>query len=168
MINKKTYHELLTLKDIEEGQLAVVEENHTVYEYKDKKWSKKDLSANGEKLTLYGLNKLIIPQMPTLTEETIEKKKEIINEFVEKVKGSYYMLLGRELNYYTFFAINSKAEDRISNELIDCLSNLGEIKSIDLVCNNDEPTLECWVCDENKNASVLYFFDWTEGTIECQ
>lgn len=168
MLTVENYNKLVNLKNVSDGELAVTDDTHQVYQYKDNKWIEKDMNEESRKLTLYGLNKMIVAQMPSLTAKELEEKKKLITSFVTEIQGKYYLLLNKELNYYTFFAIQPTSEAEIYNELIECLASFGKIKSIDLVCQGDDSALECWICDENNNASVFYFFDWTEGTIECK
>lgn len=168
MYTVENYNKLVDLKNISDGELVITNDTHQIYQFKDNKWIKKDMNEESKKLTLYGLNKLIVAQMPSLTTKELEEKKKLITEFVAKIQGKYYLLLSKELNYYTLFAIQLGAKTEICNELIQCLASFGEIKSIDLVHQDTDSALECWVCDKNNNASVFYFFDWTEGTIECK
>jgi hypothetical protein len=93
-------------------------------------------------------------------------KAELISEYVAE-HGNYYMLLGRDINYYTLFARKPSIElPEIENEVIECLKYLGSIKAIDL--NEDKTALEIWVTLENNEAMMLLFFDYTEGVIICQ
>ena len=164
----ENYNKLVDLKNISDGELVITDDTHQIYQFKDNKWIEKDMNEESKKLTLYDLNKLIVAQMPSLTTKELEEKKKLITDFVAEIQGKYYLLLSKELNYYTLFAIQSDVETEICNELIQCLASFGEIKSIDLVHQDTDSALECWVCDKNNNASVFYFFDWTEGTIECK
>lgn len=168
MYTIENYDKLADLRNVSDGELAILVDTHQVYQFKDNKWIEKDMNEESKKLTLYGLNKLIVAQMPSLTTKELEEKKKLVTDFVTEIQGKYYLLLSKELNYYTLFAIQSGAKAEIYNELIQCLLSFGEIKSIDLVQQNNDSALECWVCNKNNNASVFYFFDWTEGTIECK
>ena len=173
MINIDTYHNLMRIKNKEQGDLALVKENGTIYKYENEHWNKQEISVNKEasqKLTLYGLNKMIIPQMPSLTEEELtHKQKDIISFVMECLKntgGKYFLLLSRDIGYYTLFNTQySLAENSIADEIYECLESIGEIKSIEPTEDND--AIEIWVVDSNNNAEPFYLFDWTEGTIEC-
>lgn len=173
MINIDTYHNLMRIKNKEQGELALVKENGTIYKYENEHWNKQEISANKEasqKLTLYGLNKMIIPQIPSLTEEELtHKQKDIISFIMECLKntgGKYFLLLSRDIGYYTLFNTQySLAENSIADEIYECLEAIGEIKSIEPTEDND--AIEIWVVDSNNNAEPFYLIDWTEGTIEC-
>ena len=168
MCTVENYDKLADLKNISDGELVILDDTHQVYQFKDNKWIEKDMNEESKKLTLYGLNKLIVAQMPSLTTKELGEKKKLITDFVTEIQGKYYLLLSKELNYYTLFAIQPSTKAKICDELIQCLFSFGRIKSIDLVHQDNDSALECWVCDRNNNASVFYFFDWTEGTIECK
>lgn len=173
MINIDTYHNLIRIKNKEQGELALVKENGTIYKYENGHWNKQEISANKEasqKLTLYGLNKIIIPQLPSLTEEQLaHKQKDIISFIMKCLKntgGKYFLLLSRNIGYYTLFNTqHSLAENSIADEIYECLKTIGEIKSIEPT--EDNSAIEIWVVDSNNNAEPFYLIDWTEGTIEC-
>lgn len=124
-------------------------------------------AAGSLNLSLYDLNKQVIAQLPDLTPEEIELKAGLIFEYVAK-HGNYYMLLGRDINYYTLFVRKETTAELpiIESEVIECLKYLGSIKAIDL--NEDGTALELWVVLENNEAMMLLFFDYTEGVIVCQ
>lgn len=174
MINIDTYHNLMRIKNKEQGELALVKENGTIYKYEDGHWNKQEISANKEasqKLTLYGLNKMIIPQMPSLTEEELTHKQKDITSFImeclKNTGGKYFLLLSRDIGYHTLFNTQySLAENSIVDEIYKCLEAIGEIKSIEPTEDND--AIEIWVVDSNNNAEPFYLIDWTEGTIECK
>ena len=174
MINIDTYHNLMRIKNKEQGELALVKENGTIYKYENEHWNKQEISTNKEasqKLTLYGLNKMIIPQIPSLTEEELtHKQKDIISFVMECIKntgGKYFLLLSRDIGYYTLFNMQYSLEkNSIVDEIYKCLEAIGEIKSIEPTEDND--AIEIWVVDSNNNAEPFYLIDWTEGTIECK
>ena len=122
--------------------------------------------ANGSiNLSLYDLNKQIISQLPEMDDEKIQKAKETITEYVGSRK--YFMLLGRELNYYTLFSRTPSTElPTIADEVIDCLRYVGTPKGVDLT--EDGSAIEMWITNEEGESFLLMFFDYTEGVIVCQ
>lgn len=77
------------------------------------------------------------------------------------------MLLGRELNYYTLFFKEDHPNniETIGEGVIDCLSHIGKIKSIEET--EDKGAVEIWVQHEDA-ITVLYFFLYDQGVIKCK
>lgn len=129
--------------------------------------------------TLYELNKnLVEKQVPVLTQDQMEEKKELVQSFINKTQNNYYMLLCSENKDYTIFHRNRKSNngefldlcegydgDRIEKVLIDeCLPNRGQVKSISLTENED--AIEIWISID-KESFVYYFFPYDTALIEC-
>lgn len=119
-------------------------------------------------MDIYNLNKQIINQLPMLTEDALIEKKILVREFILNTKNKYYMLLCRDINYYTLFAID---EYQNSNELLEnimfdeCITQqLGEIKSIELT--EDGGAIEIWYTAHD-DSYVIYFFPYDAGVIVC-
>lgn len=151
-----TYSELLALKNHEEDEIILVKETDQYYICKDNQWM---LYIPEEKtcpaLTLYELNKMIMAKFKTYSEEDILKSKEDIRKYVDNTNGFSYMLLCNDLRYYTVFIKDESYEEAIEDVLIECLNNLGEIKSIDFTNEND--AIEIWFYREDE-LYVSYFF----------
>ena len=103
--------------------------------------------------------------MPDYTEEQKKAAIDIINNFAND--GTFYMLLGRELNYYTLFFKEDHPNniETIGEGVIDCLSHIGKIKSIEET--EDKGAVEIWVQHEDA-ITVLYFFLYDQGVIKCK
>ena len=116
-------------------------------------------------MSLYDLNKQIVMQQADLDEAGRQTAIALINNYVKSDK--FFMLLGKEIGYYTVFMRESIAitNETIGEAVIDCLNSIGTIKSIDKLENND--AIEIWVVKENE-PTVLYFFPYNEGVIICQ
>lgn len=114
-------------------------------------------------MSMYELNKCVVRQLPSMTEERLAAAGDLINSFQKENK--YFMLLGRDLDYYTIFQTKENMEETMGEAVIDCLSNLGDIKAIDLT--PEEQTIEIWIT-QNSEAYVLYLFNYDEGVILCQ
>ena len=82
-----------------------------------------------------------------MTEEEIIKKKDLLNTFCQNNKEyNFFAMLSWELHYFTvfiknYFNINYK-DETLGEAVIDCLSYIGDIKSIELGDYND---VEIWV-----------------------
>lgn len=123
-----------------------------------------NMSEMNSELNLYDLNKQLVPQLPTLNEEQVISAKAVILDYVCKTQESYYMLLCHELRYFTVFAMNAHSEENVEDALLDCLSYVGEVKSIE---SNGE-AVEIWVVLPTGEAHVMYFFNYESGVIQCQ
>ena len=106
--------------------------------------------------SIYDMNKQIISQLPSLTpEETKEKLAEAISKFNEKDKT--YMLLFKEMEYYTLFIsdfIFARRKDtfyyneNLSDSIAECLIDVAqEVKVID-ECTMPG-LLEIWIKNYN-------------------
>lgn len=135
------------------------------YIWKDDTWNKFQIEGGGLELGLYDLNKQIIEQLPTLTPEELENKEETINELHKKYNNEFYMLYGKEISYFTLFKLN-KNTTQFGNEVIDCLKNVGFIKSIDKT--ETEDAIEIWVQPETIESTCLYLFPYDSGLVEVR
>ena len=61
-----------------------------------------EIYMNGS-VELYELNRSIIDQQGALDEVAIAEKFNLINTFADDTKNNFYMLYGREINYFTVF-----------------------------------------------------------------
>lgn len=129
--------------------------------------------------SLYDMNKsLIEKQIPDLTDEEMQNKKDMISQFISLHNNSYYMLLCNDKKDYTIFHRNKnhgngefldKCEgyegEFLYNVLIDeCLPNRGRTKSIELTENQD--AVEIWISIEGESYCYM-FFPYDTAIIEC-
>lgn len=168
MIKVKDFKTLLALPNHSPEELALVEDENKVYVYKDE-WVEYNPEDGGLTLTLYDVNKLTMPNLPDLTNEQIDEAKRKIAAFIPS-NTNYWMLLNNEKRYYTVFHLN-KAKNvllcpKIEDEIIECLTELGAIKSIEII---DDNTVEAWVIDkDDETAYVYYLFNYDGGIVECK
>lgn len=170
MIKVKDYKALEIIakvrKNLKEGERALVGDKD-YYVFKNGEWEK--CAPAGLQLSLYELNQQVAANIPTLNEEQIQEAKETINDFIQLYGDKkYFMLLGKDLSYYTMF-VRSKVRGapEFADEVIECLQGLGEIKSVKT--NEANGTVECWIkCSKEDIARVLYLFEYEMGVIECQ
>lgn len=145
----------------------------TVYNEADKKvyrwdaiegWQSADMESNVT-MNAYDLNKQIIGQLKGLNDEDFEEKKNLIRKFCNDTNNEYYMLLCRDINYYTLFKMDLKLADEPINEvLIECAQGIGEIKAIDLT--EDNGAIEFWMTYQDETY-VAYFFPYDAGVVVC-
>lgn len=167
MIKVQTKKILDALQSPPDNEIAVVEEDKKVYIYKDLEWQDYVPNDGGLKISLMELNSMLVSQLPALTDEQIDEAKKLIKEYTTTEIANYYMLLNNELRYYTVFLTKTDfllGLKYIEDEVIDCLNDIGTIKSITV---NDDGVLECWVTAEDKSYP-LFLFDYTKGVILCK
>lgn len=153
------------LPRVEEGEIAFCNDTSKVMIYKDGKWV--EFSDNsGLKLNLYDLNKSIISQLKDLNEEQLYAAMKTITVFAEGTNNKYHMLYGKEISYFTLFVKDFYAKESLGKEVINCLKNIGKIKSIELTENKD--AIEIWICDSENELTVLYLFPYDNGVIEVK
>ena len=169
MIKVKDLKTLKALPNHKENELALVEKGNKVYVYKEDKWVKYDPKEGGLSVSLYDINKMTMVNFPDLTDEQIDDAKRMIAKFISP-KSTFWMLLNNEKRYYTVFQLTKNKDiiliKNIEDEVIDCLKEIGSIKSIDQV---DENTVEAWVVDKtDSEAYAYYLFNYDKGVVICR
>ncbi len=122
---------------------------------------------NGElQMNLYDVNKQIMSQLPTLDEEQMKTAKKVICDYIVNGAQEFYMLLGRDINYYTVFQITGEGNSAAS-EILECANYLGDIKSVE---KTEDGAIEIWVHsrEEDSTPTVLYLFIYDLGVIKCK
>lgn len=138
-------------------------ETYLIYT-KNKEWVDYQPQTNGGlNMNLYDLNKTAVAQLSTMTE--FDDVYKLIDEFDNQYQNEFYMLYGKEISYFTVFQCGAYVDTKMSNEFVECLRELGEIKSIELA--SDGGAIEVWICQENQEATVLYFFPYDRAIIRC-
>lgn len=119
-------------------------------------------------LTNYEIHKQLYATLSKPNELTLKAKLVGIGAwFSTKPQSNYYMLLCREINYYTMFHFNDMNYDKGMEELSEVLAERGEL--VDIVYSADNDAYECWVKDtETDEISMYYLFeaDWMVVEIE--
>lgn len=137
-------------------------ETYLIYA-KNKEWIDYQPQTNGGlNMNLYDLNKTAVAQLPTMTE--FEEVYKMIDDFDSQYQNEFYMLYGKEISYFTIFRCMF-GDLKMSNEFVECLRELGEIKSIELT--SDGNAIEAWVCPKDQDATVLYFFPYDSALVNC-
>lgn len=104
-------------------------------------------------MDLYSLNKQLVNQLPDIKDFT--ESIEIINKFARKNSNKHYMLLCKDISYYTVFERLLGLTETIGEAVIACLNDIGtSIKSIEEV----EGAIECWVIPSGKNDPIAVMF----------
>ena len=157
-----------TLEEVLEpyaGQTVYNEEDNKVYRWDPiEGWQEEKVDGNFT-MNAYEINKQIIGQLQIMDDETIDQKKRLIREFVNEEHNQFYMLLCRDVNYYTLFAIDLKlADECIEDVVVECCNDLGLIKSIELT--EDKRAIEIWVSN-SEDTYAMYLFPYDAGVIVC-
>ena len=118
----------------------------------------------GISMNLYDINKQVISQLPDLDADELQSKRQLINNYCTKNANTFYMLLCREINYFTLFHRSSSEADDLGKEALLCAKDIGTIKAID---ENDCGAIEFWVADE-ENTYVMLLFPYDSGVIVCK
>lgn len=165
-IRVSNLNSLNALQQHEEGEIAWVEDVEKFYVWNDG-WTILDTKNTGVNLSLYEVNKQVIAQMPTLSGADLEAARLTLSHYVNGLDHSddYYMLLCYDLRYFTMFARDQKYEENIVDAIMDCLSYVGEVKSVEE--SADGQAVEIWVT-KDEEAYVMYFFDYGRGVVLCQ
>lgn len=162
---------LHALQNHEIGEIAWVQDIEKFYIYTPDGWTQWQPNVESTEsdinLSLYEVNRQIIAQMPTLKDVQLEEARLTLSHYVNGLdhNDDYYMLLCYDLRYFTMFARDQKYEENIVDAIMDCLSYIGEVKSVEE--SADGQAIEIWVTKDDE-AYVMYFFDYGRGVVLCQ
>lgn len=149
-----------------EGNFIKINEEMAMKANYEEKIEKQPLNGNLN-MTLYDLNKAAVTQLPNYSEADKQAAKELINTYDDfSTMTRYYMLLCRELNYYTVFQRQFTGLEDFGDVVIECLENLGNIKSIEVT--EDKTAIEAWIVNSDNEAHVVYLFNYDQGVIICK
>lgn len=163
MITVSSLKNLNSLPIVEEGEEAYVTDEQKLYERAGGQWIAKALPQGKMNISVYDMNKQLISQLGNIDDKAALN---LIRKYKNEVAGEYYMLICRDLNYYTLFATGEGTDTRIEREAVECLHDLGVIKSVEKIEETD--AVEIWVQPENEDPLVAYFFNYDKGVIKCQ
>ena len=124
----------------------------------DNTWNEVKIDGGGINMGLYDMNKQIISQLPCM--EDFSKALEDIRTLHETYWNKYYMMYGKEISYFTLFEIIGYND--FGNDVIDCCTNIGPIKAMDLTEAGD--AIEIWVEIED-GPTCLYLFPYDSGIV---
>ena len=148
------------------GEIAHAIDTNETYIYNDG-WQLLEnvrLEGQGLNMNLYDLNKSIISQLKTIDDFTASIT--LINDFAEKTKNKYYMLYAKDISYFTIFHIKKYGEFiNLGNGVIECLYNVGSVKSIDYTENKD--AIEVWI-QQDDEPICAYLFPYDNGIVTIE
>ncbi len=123
-----------------------------------------ELKDNSISMSLYDINKAAMQGEQAYTKKDCKKAVKLINAFYEKFKSPLFMLLGKDLGYYTILehAVSDDPKDSLGHKVFECLENVGVIYSVEEILDN--PAIEIWVKIEDE-FYCLYLFDYQAGRV---
>lgn len=149
-----------------EGEIAYATDTNETYIYHNG-WQLLEnvkLEGQGLNMNLYDLNKSIISQLKTIDDFTASIT--LINDFAENNKNKYYMLYAKDISYFTIFHIEKYGEfSNLGNGVIECLHNVGAVKSIDYTENKD--AIEIWI-QQDDEPICAYLFPYDNGIVTIE
>ena len=123
-----------------------------------------DKTENKLEVNMYEFNKVNMAQVKPLDPIWLNRRLKEVAEYMYS-ENCYWMLLCRERNDYTVFALlGHYGVSELSKELSECLLNRGLITDF---TQRDDGNYEIWIRDqETKENFVYYLFKYNEGIIE--
>lgn len=113
-------------------------------------------------MTIYEINQAMYHDSPALTDALLEACANTIETYLNEHPSKYYVLLCKELDYYTFFTYKGIPNTKnFTKELISLLKDLGEVKDI---CFDQYGTMvENWITkgEETHAFMLIECKDWT-------
>lgn len=122
---------------------------------------------NAEKtfaMGLYDMNKSLIEQLGPLDLEKYSEKHDLINTFKEDNNGTFFMLYGKEISYFTLFVCGATEPELpdLAAGVFDCLTNVGEVYSIEQTA--DKSAIEIWIKVDGE-MTCMYLFPYDSGIV---
>lgn len=116
-------------------------------------------------MNMYDLNKQLISQLASLDKAQMLDAKNIINDYAKNIGNKYYMLLCRDINYYTLFDIDldNMGLENFGEVVLECATDIGAIKS----ANEAEGAIEIWVHSAEQEPLAMYLFAYDTGVVKC-
>ena len=142
-------------------------------EYMNKYRPKK--SNKVPQMTLYDLNKQMVKSLPPMNEEGKESFiNNIFNSYISKEPNKYYMLLCKELSYFTVFHKDKINTDNFAETVHELLSEKGTIITAGWDNEETKTSVEYWVniktpIENNPDYTdvyCFYLFKYDNGIVE--
>ena len=117
------------------------------------------------KVSLYEMNQMFIAQMPAYDTEQMERADDIIYDWIYNGnKANYYMLLCKELSYYTVF--HSEDNCLIANDFIAELWDVLRGMTIRDVSVDTNGVIAIWIDWDDGMPHCFYLFPYDKGVVE--
>lgn len=154
------------------GDQALITDTHELYVYGEDGWSK--CGSTEITVSVMDLLKQNLANLPVMEMEAITNLKKDIKESVNNSKNKYFVLMNKDINYWTFFNIVNyyetsselKTIDSIETVVIELLEEFGEMIAADVSTDNTDVSY-FYVRSPEKAILVFVLFPYDGGTIEC-
>lgn len=145
----------------EEGETVYLKDEQKLYIFHDGEWVPFAAETPGGQfsITEYELNKMLVNQLNLMTDEEINEKIYELNNFERNNRTNHYMLLCRDINYYSIFESYADFQcefETFGHSVIACAQDVGKIVSIEKMPEN---TFEIWVKTPTDESYCMYLFD---------
>lgn len=171
LIKIKDNAELEEIKEPVDGQIVYNEIGENYFIYKNEKWFplEAQMTSQGLELNLYELNRNIIEQLPDYEDSQWEGAEKVFGDWLMEQSSTYYMLYGREINYFTIFKKGNIGESDFAtfwDGLKECLTALGVVRSINVnkLEDGSASSIEIWI-KYNGVVTCMYLFNYDEGIV---
>lgn len=113
----------------------------------------------------YSIHKQLYAQTEPLSKEALNKKMASIGGwFSAHMKSKYFMLMCKEISYYTVFHFNNMNYLSGIEELKKTLEFRGTIIDIEYI--HEQDAYECWIKNSVGDVEMYYLFDYSWGVVE--
>lgn len=147
------------------GEQVLIEDIQKVYEWTEETQEWIPTKAGETGVTLYDLNKIACSKLPPLNEEQLTKAKEEIKRFVTDSDNTYFLMICKELSYYTMFITDSESNEDMADVVIECLNALGILVSVEY---SELKVIEAWIRDDEGNAVIVFMTPYDQGVVKCR
>ena len=165
----KNVEELNTITNLEPGTVAYIEDLKTVYMWDAEAWNPMVIDNKGLELNLYDLNKNLINQLDPLTEAELTDCKMILIDYYKQTHNNYHMLLCKDYNYYTLFALpnhnefNEMSAPAFADNVYNIINSLGSVYSVEQLTDG---AVEIWIKpNEEEMPYAFYLFGYDRGVV---
>lgn len=154
-----------TLNNFQTGEIVYLTDDEKFVMFDGEKFvdipDKVQVTGEGLSMSVYELNKTIMSQLPVKeTYAELSEERNLINDFHKNGAHRFYMLLCRDISYYTIFE-NEKTKmsdfGSLGHAVIECLQSVGKIICADLT--EDRGAIEIWVRTPEDDNLCMYLFN---------
>lgn len=161
---------LSTINNFHKGEVVYLSDDEKFVMYDGEKFidipEKVQMTGEGLSMSMYELNKTIMSQLPVKeTYADLSEERNLINDFHKKNGCRFYMLLCKDISYYTVFENEKiKVSDfgTLGHAVLECAQDVGKIISADLT--EDQGAIEIWVRTLEEDNLCMYLFN-CEGLV---
>lgn len=151
-----------------EGETVYCNQEQQAYIWHNGKWNEieSQTDVSGEiKVNYRDLVISAISNFSPFNAETNEKYQVLINKWNEKQNHRFYMLYGRELDYFTLFEKTENISNRcFGKEVLTCLADIGSLIYIEDFTDEDDIII-FWIKTPEAKITEVYLFDYTKGVV---